>query len=107
MTFEGLKRAYDTRSGRFLLRDTVTGEEREIQLRMTQADRYRMGEAISVRCMPNAGECFVRDSIYIDDGNRDFDIGLLVVEWIGLAASVRAIVKRVGAWRAAVRGSVL
>lgn len=106
VTFRGLKQSFNRESGRFRIDDAVTGEEREIQLRMTQAERYGVGEQLSVRCLPGSSECFVPDSIFISDGNWNFDLGLLTIELVGFAAAVRSIVKRVRTWRAAVRASI-
>lgn len=60
-----------------------------------------IGDELRLRCL--GGQCYGPRSVYIDDGNRQFDVGLLCVELAGLAACAVAIARRRRAWRGAVR----
>lgn len=75
----------------------------EIQLTSAQVSRYRYGDTIAVRCLDDARECFVHDSVYIDDGNMAFDHRLRVMELGGLLVCASVVARRVRSWRAARR----
>ena len=75
----------------------------EIQLTSSQMERYRYGDELAVRCLDDERECFVRDSVFINDGNMGFDRGLQKIELAGLGLCVVAIIRRVVRWRRAVK----
>lgn len=82
----------------------------EIQLTSAQVSRYRYGDAVAVRCLDDARECFVHDSVYIDDGNMAFDRHLRVLELGGLFVCAMVVTRRLWSWRAtrrAHRGNVV
>jgi hypothetical protein len=99
---------------RRLSKDTITfglvdprspgGPTWELQLRPGQSEKLRFGDEIVVRCVDIDRSCYVPGSVYIDDGNRRFDLGLLGFELIGLGACVLVATGRLRAWRRALRG---
>jgi hypothetical protein len=82
----------------FRLRDEQ-GSDWEIQLNEGNPRRNRTGERIRVRCLESSRDCYARESVYIDDGNRQFDIALLTIEIAGLIASLLLIRHRIKTWR--------
>lgn len=56
-----------------------------IQARAHQFGRLRLGASVTVRC-DSSRECYLPDSVYIEDGNVAFDLALLALELGGLVA---------------------
>jgi hypothetical protein len=77
------------------------GGEWKIQAGEAQAKSYRSyeGAKVRVRCLERSHDCYQRGSVYIDDGNRQFDFMLLAIEISGLLASLVVVQRRRAAWR--------
>lgn len=76
-----------------------------IQLTTDQAARHRVGDRLDVRC--DGSECYLPDSVYISDGNMQFDAVLLTLELGSAAACALVIARRWRRYRAARRGDHL
>lgn len=70
-----------------------------IQIQRDRIGNYRYGEIVKVRCLESERQCYMPGSVYIDDSNRSFDIGLLAIELGALAGCTWAGVRRWRAWR--------
>ncbi|MBL8744661.1 MAG: hypothetical protein JNK04_26310 [Myxococcales bacterium] len=102
MTIGRELRRFNPGSAVYELRKPDSDAVHEIQINERGAHRNRTGERISVRCIGR--DCYSRaDSVYIDDGNRQFDIMLLALELSGLVTSVVIVRRRLRAWREAQR----
>jgi hypothetical protein len=102
MTLAAIRRRFDTGSGEYLLTDARRGTWK-IQLTDRQLARIGYHVPVRVRCEERARECYVPDSVYVDDGNFGFDQMLRVLEALGVLASGLRIALRLRAWRRAVR----
>ena len=90
----------------FALADpTQTARAWTIQLTTDQAARHPVGDTLDVRC--DGAECYLPDSVYISDGNMQFDTVLLALELGCAAACAIAIARRWRRYRAARRGDHL
>ncbi len=102
MTVEREVRRFNPSLAEYELNDARHGVWR-IQLTQTQIERVRYREPVTVRCLEDERECFVPDSIYVDDGNLGFDRALRMLEVFGLFAAALRIVWRLRAWRRELR----
>lgn len=66
-------------------------------------DRLRYGDVITVRCLDAERACYLRDSVYVSDGNVSFDRTLQALELAGLLVSLGVLARRVVEWRRALR----
>ena len=66
-------------------------------------DRLRYGDVITVRCLDAERACYLRDSVYVSDGNVSFDRMLRSLELAGLLVSLGVLTRRVVKWRRALR----
>jgi hypothetical protein len=66
-----------------------------------------VGSELRLRCIDSSRDCYGPGSVYIDDGNRSFDVGLLCLELAGLAAAGFALWRRRRAYRGALRAVTL
>ncbi len=98
-------RRFDAKSAEYSLGDAFTREPLgyTIQLRESQAATHRSGKAMFVRCLDDERACYTRGSVYISDGNRNFDLVLLGIELLGLGVALRALAWHVRAWRMSIR----
>lgn len=69
-----------------------------IQLTAAQTESLRVGDTLVVRCTDDR-ECYVRDSIFINDDNMRFDLGLLALELAGALACAGVALRNWLAWR--------
>jgi hypothetical protein len=106
LVVDGRLRGFPDGSGVYALYDPARREASKLEIQFTsaQAERYRPHARIVVRCEETGRACYMPDSVYIDDGNRSFDLGLLVIELSGLTACLVALGRRRAAWHAALRG---
>lgn len=74
-----------------------------IQLTSTQMRERRYGDVLRVRCLDDERACYLRDSVYVNDGNVQFDRTLRVIELAILAVCVAVLARRIVRWRAALR----
>lgn len=74
-----------------------------IQLTSTQMRDRRYGDELRVRCLDDSRECYLRDSVYVNDGNVQFDHGLQVIELAGLACCLAVMARRLVRWRMLLR----
>jgi hypothetical protein len=88
-----------------LAEPTQTASTWTIQLTTDQAARHRVGDTIDVRC--DGAECYLPDSVYISDGNMQFDAVLLALELGSAAACALVMARRWRRYRAARRGDHL
>jgi hypothetical protein len=73
----------------------LDGDAARCTLQVRQADWVvlREGSTVRARRVPGERECFVPQSVYIEDGNVQFDAGLLSLEAVGVVGCAW------GAWR--------
>ncbi len=71
--------------------------------RQMARDRLRYGDVITVRCLDAERACYLRDSVYVSDGNVSFDRTLQALELAGLLCSLGVLARRVARWRRALR----
>lgn len=102
MTLTGEVRRFNPQQAVYRLVD-AQGVTWEIQLTSSQMERYRYGDELTVRCLDDERECYLRDCIYVNDGNMGFDRGLQKIELAGLAFCLFAMARRVVRWRQAVK----
>lgn len=88
-----------------LAEPTQTASAWSIQLTTDQAARHRVGDTIVVRC--DGAECYLPDSVYISDGNMQFDAVLLALELGSVTACALVFARRWRRYRAARRGEHL
>ncbi len=70
-----------------------------IQVEQRHLGDVRFGQTLKVRCLESDRHCYGPTSVYIDDGNRAFDIALLTMELGALATCTWAGVRRWRTWR--------
>lgn len=103
---EGVARRFAGGDAEYQLGDrSRPGEAWTIQLTADQAVRHPRGAIVEVRC--DGGECYLPDSVYISDGNVQFDLALLAIELVSAAICLVVLARRWRAWRAAARGAHL
>ncbi|MEZ4400843.1 MAG: hypothetical protein R3B06_12535 [Kofleriaceae bacterium] len=106
LVVEGMTRSIARDAAEYQLGDPTRPEVAyTIQLTDDQAARHPRGAVVGVRC--NGAECYLPDSVYISDGNLQFDLVLLVIELAAAAGCLVVLARRWRAWRAAARGSHL
>lgn len=71
--------------------------------RQMARDRLRYGDVITVRCLDAERACYLRDSVYVNDGNVSFDRTLQALELAGLLCSLGVLARRVARWRRSLR----
>ncbi|MBK9033154.1 MAG: hypothetical protein IPL61_18100 [Myxococcales bacterium] len=103
---EGVARRFSDGGAEYQLGDRARPDAAwTIQLTADQAARHPRGAVVEVRC--DADECYLPDSVYISDGNVQFDLALLAIELAGAAVCLGVLARRWRAWRAASRGAHL
>ena len=92
---------YSGKSASYALSDPTDpdAEPFRIQIQASRIGDYQYGQLVKVRCIESERQCYVRGSVYIDDGNRSFDLVLLAVELTALAGCTWAGVRRWRAWK--------
>ena len=102
MRVVGVRRRFNASAAEYNLLDGAGGEW-AMQLTRAQIERIGFHEPVVVRCLDAERECFVPDSVYIDEGNFGFDRTLLAMEVFGLLASGLLLAWRVRRWRGELR----
>ncbi len=105
MVLVGLRRRFSPHQAEY---DLVATDDRArgawtIQLTSTQMRDRRYGDALRVRCLDDDRACYLRDSVYVSDGNVQFDHGLRVIELAGLAVCLTVMARRIVRWRMLLR----
>ncbi len=105
MVLDGEFRRFNAFNAEYTLRDphSENPEPWRIQLTAAQMVPLRFGDTLRVRCVDDERQCYLRGSVYIDDGNLGFDHGLQRIELAGLAGCVAVLLRRLVRWRLAVR----
>lgn len=93
-------RRFNPAQAEYELRDPA-GTRWTIQLTATQMYDRRYGDTMRVRCLDDERECFIRDSVFVNDGNLSFDHTLQIIDIVGLLACLAAMARRVVRWRRA------